>query len=160
MKGYNLDFLNNKTVINIYNISICEKKFSYSLSDSLVLKLIDNSLVQILIDYDIKVYQLSSIEELIILGDYDLKSGEIQLLEISEIMNTQKITTIYNYLQSTYQFGSKFLSTNNEFIFGFCFGWDEIILLDEKDFITMLNSYDEKTEIVIPQTPDESDIST
>jgi hypothetical protein len=65
------------------------------------------------------------------------------------MVNDQKIKTIYNYSQSTYHFGSKFLNVENEFIFGLCFGWDEVSLLQEQDFSTMLNLYEEKTKTII-----------
>lgn len=147
MESSSLDILKNKTVIKIYKISINENNSLYNLSDTLLLKLVDGSFFQIVVDYDIKVYPLSSIEKLVILGDYDLKNIEIELVEISEVVDSQKIIAIYDYSQSTYHFGSKFLNAENEFIFGFCFGWDEIILLNEKDFITMLNSYENRIEI-------------
>ncbi|MFH6944744.1 hypothetical protein [Flavobacterium sp. FlaQc-50] len=149
MKNYNLDFLLNKKINSIHAISINENDTVYVLSDTLVLTLDDDSLVQIVMDYDIKVYPLSSLEKVILLGDYDLQNSQISLVEISKINDNQKITAIYNYSQSTYHFGSKFLNANHEFLFGFCFGWDEIMLVNEETFHTMLNSYEEKTETIV-----------
>ncbi|MEZ0128427.1 hypothetical protein AB9T88_00850, partial [Flavobacterium sp. LBUM151] len=97
MKSYSLKFFKNKTVTNIYKVAINENSCIYNLLDTIVLKLLDDLFIQIIIDYDIKVYKLSSIEELVVLGDYDLKSIEIELVEISEMVNNQKIKTIYNY---------------------------------------------------------------
>ncbi|SEP22772.1 hypothetical protein SAMN05444671_4633 [Flavobacterium sp. CF108] len=148
MKKNNLNFLKNKTVINIYKVSIREDNSLYDLSDTLILRLKDNSIIQIIIDYEISIYELSSIDNLIIIGDYDLKNIEVTLIELNQIQNDQ-IVYIHNYSQSAYHFGSKFLNINNEFIFGFCFGWDEIVLLNEKDFVLMLNSYEDKVETIV-----------
>lgn len=149
MKNYNLDFLLNKKIKSIHAISINENDTVYVLSDTLVLTLDDDSLVQIVMDYDIKVYPLSSLEKVILLGDYDLQNSQISLVNTSKTTDNQNIKVIYNYSQSTYHFGSKFLNANHEFIFGFSFGWDEIMLVNEETFHTMLNSYEEKTETIV-----------
>jgi hypothetical protein len=149
MKSYKLDFLNNKTIKCIYEVSIADGDSDYILSDTLILKLDNDSLIQIVVNYEVLIYELSSIKELVLIGEY-AKNLNVKLIKINEVLNNQKIYSIHNYFQSTYHFGSKFLNINNKFLFGLCFGWDEIILLDENEFDLMLDSYEDKTETINP----------
>jgi hypothetical protein len=143
MKAKQIKNLKNLKVKFIYRVIVTEYGIDYDLSDTLILTLEDNSIIQILVDSEIKIYKLSSEEDILILGEYDFKNSIKKLVLIKEIINNEEIANIYNYLQSTYHFGSKFMNFKNEFIFGFCFGWDEISLLDENEFNNMLLSYPE-----------------
>jgi len=143
MKAKQIKNLKNLKVKFIYRVIVTEYGIDYDLSDTLILTLEDNSIIQILVDSEIKIYKLSSEEDILILGDYDIKNSIKKLVLIKEIINNEEIANIYNYLQSTYHLGSKFMNFKNEFIFGFCFGWDEISLLDENEFNNMLLSYPE-----------------
>ncbi len=148
-KNKDLKFFLNKCVKFIYKILIIEEGVESDLSDTFVLQLNDDSLIQIIIDYEMFVYELPKKDNIIILGDYDLKKSTTKLILIKEIDGNQEIKSIYNYKQSTYHFGSKFLTIDNQFIFGFCFGWDEITLINEKKFISMLELYEDKIETII-----------
>lgn len=148
-KKKEIDFLQNKKVKFIYRIIVKEEDIDYNLADTFLLKLDDDSLVQILIDYEVLIYELFSTDDILILGDYDIDECITRLVLVKEIHDNLEITSIYSYFQSTYHFGSKFLDSNNNYIFGFCFGWDEIELISEDVFVKMLESYDEKAEIKI-----------
>lgn len=146
MENLGLSYLNGKTIKSISRINVWEDGTEYlQLGDTLILHT-DNLLIQLLIDNEILVYELSSEKDIIVLGEYDLPNCKIILEQVYDYQS-QTIKSIYNYTSGqTYHFGSKFLDASGKFIFGFSFGFDEVILIKEYEFNKMTDSYGNVTE--------------
>jgi len=152
MKNLGLAYLNGKSIKSISRVSLSENETEYlHLDDTFILQTTNGSLIQILIDYKIFVYKLESEQEIIILGEYDLPNCKITIENIYESQQPQTINSIYSYTYGeSYNFGSKFLNALGNFIFGFCYGFDELILIDKSEFNTLIQkSYNHITEKLI-----------
>lgn len=149
MNNLGLSYLYGKNIKSISNLVVIEDGTEYLPSDTFILETDKGDLIQILIDYEVLVYNLQTKEKIIVLGDYNIKRCEVLINQIKEF-KTQTIHSIYNYKYGQhYNFGSKFLNDSGNFIFGFCYGFDEIILLNENNFNLMLINYKEATEELI-----------
>lgn len=149
MNNLGLSYLYGKNIKSISNLVVIKDGTEYLPSDTFILETDKGDLIQILIDYEVLVYNLQTKEKIIVLGDYNIKRCEVLINQIKEF-KTQTIHSIYNYKHGQhYNFGSKFLNDSGNFIFGFCYGFDEIILLNENDFNLMLINYKEATEELI-----------
>jgi hypothetical protein len=141
MVNRGLDYLIGKTIQGIYKIIVNEGCVEYEPNDTFVLKTLNNELLQLVIDYSINVYSIPTVNDAIVLGEYDRKILLFKLKLETELKNDVIETIIDYYKGENYHFGSKFLNFSGQFMFGFCFGFDEVILLKEKEFYLMLNSY-------------------
>lgn len=149
MNNLGLAYLYGKNIKSISNLIVIEDSTEYLPSDTFILETDKGDLIQVLIDYEVLVYNLQAKEKIIVLGEYNKKRCEVLIKKIKEF-KTQTIHSIYNYKHKQhYNFGSKFLNETGDFIFGFCYGFDEIILLNENDFDSMLINYTEVTEELI-----------
>lgn len=149
MNNLGLRYLYGKNIKSISNLVVIEDGTEYLPSDAFILETDKGDLIQVLIDYEVFVYNIQAKEKIIVLGDYNIKRCEV-LINLIKEFKTQTIHSIYNYTHGQhYNFGSKFLNETGDFIFGFCYGFDEIILLNENDFNLMLINYKEATEELI-----------
>lgn len=146
-----LSVLLSKTIIEVYKIVIIEDNNELELSDSLVFKTLTGELWQLVVDGSIGLYLLPTASDITIFGEYD-KSKLIHKSLLVKKIYSAMITSICNYKKSSYHFGSKFSNASGQFIFGLCFGFDEVILLNEIEFIEMLNTYKDYTLAKISMT--------
>lgn len=156
----------NKEIINLYNVLVTEDGEDYLLDDTFVFKFNDDSLIQILIDYNnliiLKVEgELTNIK---VLGDYEENSLKC-LKEVKfEISDYILIKSIENYVikSSNFIIGSKFLNDKEDFIFALVYGFDEMEVLFEEDiFSEMVENYeqsDSSTILIEKIKPNSSDL--
>ncbi|MHA3788882.1 hypothetical protein ACX0HA_11770 [Flavobacterium hauense] len=150
MDNLGLSYLRDKSIKSISRINVLEDETEYlHLGDTFILYTDEGLLIQILIDYEVLVYELSSEKDIIVLGEYDLPNCKITIEPVYESRHLT-IDSIYNYTSGgSYHFGSKFLDTSGNYIFGLCFGLDEVILIDESEFTKMVDSYKNVTETTV-----------
>lgn len=150
MDNLGLSYLKGKGIKSISRINVLEDETEYiHLDDTFILHTSEGLLIQILIDYEILIYKLNSEKEIIVLGEYDLPNCKITLEQVSEF-HPRPIDSIYNYTAGeSYNFGSKFLNASGNFIFGFCYGFDEVILIDETEFNKMVDTYKDVSEVML-----------
>ena len=138
-----------KTVNEIYRISVNEDGCEYEPDDSFVFKTSDETMIQLVIDYEIYLYPIQSIDDIIILGEYNRDAITSKLVLVSDL-KPNGIAALYNYYQGDhYHFGTQFRDAADQFIFGLCFGFDEVILLNQNEFNIMLSNYKNHTKIKI-----------
>lgn len=139
--------MKNEIITSISSITVIDKDGEWKQEDTFIIEC-NGVLFRILVDHVIELYELNSVENLPIKGDYDLRNGKIVITP--EQTYNQRIDKIINYNNGPhYLFGSKFINPNGEYIFGFCYGLDEIIILDEVAFIEMVENYQNVTVTVI-----------
>ena len=92
-----------------------------------------------LINYNISIRKISDFNDLEIIGEYE--SYQITNYPLLKFHPQTEIKNIYNYIQGAYHFASKFTDYNNNFLFGICFGFDELELVDNHEFDEMLSVY-------------------
>jgi len=135
----NLHLLLNKKILSIFKVVVVEHNVEYELDDTLIIQFEDGTMVQIVMDDGIIIRNASKMD-IKICGEYDLANTSVELIVLASDIN-QEVFEIHTYTRIGYTFGSKFINKKGQFIFGFCYGFDEVIIISENQFLQMLGSY-------------------
>jgi len=149
MKNLGFPYLINTKIYSISQLVFKESNgHEYTIDDSFILES-SKGLVQILNDYNkVSILNIASVKSAKIPGSFDTDQGEVYLRKINDVANGGAIQYISNYTQaSTYFFGTKFL--DEEFVLGFCYGFDEIVCLSAPEFESLLSNYSDHNVKVI-----------
>ncbi|MEE1898000.1 hypothetical protein V1389_06625 [Flavobacterium rakeshii] len=138
----NIDCFLKKEITALYKILVHEDCYSDELTDTYIIECSDNSYVQILIDGDVVIRKMESVTDYVVLGEYDVRRSNFELGSCNSILNNTVINTVETYVNGdSYLFGIRFLDVQKQYIAGFTLGFDEIKLIDEAEFETMLAAY-------------------
>lgn len=142
----NIDCFLKKEITALYKILVHEDGYNDELTDTYIIACSDNSYLQILIEEDVVVRKMESVTDYVVLGEYDIKESNFELISCNSILNNTVINTVETYVNGdSYLFAIRFLDAQKQYIAGFTLGFDEIQLIDETEFETMLTNYT-KTE--------------
>ena len=146
----NIDSFLKKGITSLYKILVHPD--NYELTDTFIIEFTDNSYVQILIDGEVVIRKMKSIIDYVILGEYDIKESNFELVFCNSILSNSVIDAVETYLHGeSYLFGIRFLDAQKQYIAGFTLGFDEIQLIDVTEFETMLTTYIKTEAGVIKQ---------
>ncbi|WP_330444247.1 hypothetical protein [Flavobacterium sp. C4GT6] len=148
----NIDCFLKKEITALYKISVYEDGYNDELTDTYIIECSDNSYIQILIEGDVVIRKMESVTDYVVLGEYDVKRSNFELVFCNSILNNTVIDAIETYVNGdSYLFGIRFLDAQKQYIAGFTLGFDEIKLIDETEFETMLTTYTKTEAGVIKQ---------
>ncbi|MEL1244403.1 hypothetical protein AAEO56_09040 [Flavobacterium sp. DGU11] len=125
----------------IYTITVIEDGNEFVQDNTLLFECSDGTFLQILVDHILESHELLTLDKIVIKGDYEMQNCKI-ITNVFKNLPGVAVDRIYNYFQGKYyHFGSKFIDPDGQYIFGICYGFDELVLLDEMDFKDMLSKY-------------------
>jgi hypothetical protein len=131
----------NVVICKLYSVNIIKSDVEFD-QETILIETDDNNYYQIISDGDISLIKLASLNNPILIGEYDMNNERIELVLLKEI-ESKEINKIVSYWHGEYyQFGMEFLDEDTNFIFGLSFGFDAVKLLSETEFLNMLQLYE------------------
>jgi|GEM_PF-2668877 len=140
MNALELQHLIGTQLISLSEITVTEDDVQYTLDDSFLLTTTTKQYQLLRLPDDLYIYEIDTPRDLRC-WDFNHDEISIRIQAIHQIQNQNPVNTIYNYAHGSYLFGSQYRDAQDQFIVGFCYGFDEIILQTEDEFKLLLTHY-------------------